>query len=162
MILFLTIPISIIFIVIVHYVFQRFRYKLPPGPRPWPVIGNIYDIKPVRCRCFHEWAQTYGPIISFKLASELNIVVSNGELAKQVLKEHDHDLANRHRSVAGRITRNDVGFIWADYGSYYVKVRKASSLAFFNPKILGAQRPIREDEVNAMIESIFNDCINPE
>ncbi|KAI7992361.1 Cytochrome P450 98A3 [Camellia lanceoleosa] len=47
-----------------------------------------------------------------------------------------------------------------DYGAHYVKVRKVCTVELFSRKRLEALRPIREDEVTAMVESIFNDCNN--
>ncbi|KAL6297621.1 hypothetical protein ACE6H2_005763 [Prunus campanulata] len=88
----------LIFIFLAYNLYQRLRFKLPPGPRPWPVVGNLYHIKPVRFRCYAEWAQVYGPIISVWTGSTLNVVVSSSELAKEVLKEHDQKLADRHRN----------------------------------------------------------------
>ncbi|KAI5427440.1 hypothetical protein KIW84_032743, partial [Lathyrus oleraceus] len=163
MTLFLTIPLSLITLFIFYTLFQKLRFKLPPGPRPWPVVGNLYDIKPVRFRCFAEWAQFYGPIISVWFGSTLNVVVSNTELAKEVLKENDQQLADRHRSrSAAKFSRDGKDLIWADYGPHYVKVRKVCTLELFSPKRIEALRPIREDEVTAMVESIFNDSTNPE
>ncbi|KAJ6380744.1 hypothetical protein OIU77_029611 [Salix suchowensis] len=159
----LLIPISFITLLVAYRIFQRLRFKLPPGPRPWPIVGNLYDIKPVRFRCFAEWAQAYGPIISVWFGSTLNVIVSNTELAKEVLKENDQQLADRHRSrSAAKFSRDGKDLIWADYGPHYVKVRKVCTLELFTPKRLEALRPIREDEVSAMVESIFNDCTNPE
>ncbi|KAK6121494.1 hypothetical protein DH2020_044763 [Rehmannia glutinosa] len=147
------------FIFLLHLLYYRLRFRLPPGPRPWPVVGNLYDIKPVRFRCFAEWAQSYGPIISVWFGSTLNVVVSNSELAKEVLKEKDQQLADRHRSrSAAKFSRDGQDLIWADYGPHYVKVRKVCTLELFSPKRLEALRPIREDEVTAMVESIYNDC----
>ncbi|CAK8543021.1 unnamed protein product [Lathyrus sativus] len=163
MTLFLTVPLSLLTLFIFYTLFQRLRFKLPPGPRPWPVVGNLYDIKPVRFRCFAEWAQFYGPIISVWFGSTLNVVVSNTELAKEVLKENDQQLADRHRSrSAAKFSRDGKDLIWADYGPHYVKVRKVCTLELFSPKRIEALRPIREDEVTAMVESIFNDSTNPE
>nr|QDF44409.1 p-coumaroyl shikimate 3'-hydroxylase [Phacelia campanularia] len=158
-----TLILTFTFIILAYYLYQRFRFKLPPGPRPWPVVGNLYNIKPVRFRCFHEWSQIYGPIISVWFGSTLNVVVSNTELAKEVLKEHDQQLADRHRSrSAAKFSREGQDLIWADYGPHYVKVRKVCTLELFSPKRLEALRPIREDEVTAMVESIYKDCTNPE
>nr|ABC59086.1 cytochrome P450 monooxygenase CYP98A37 [Medicago truncatula] len=163
MALFLTIPLSFIAIFLFYTLFQRLRFKLPPGPRPWPVVGNLYDIKPVRFRCFAEWAQSYGPIISVWFGSTLNVIVSNSKLAKEVLKENDQQLADRHRSrSAAKFSRDGQDLIWADYGPHYVKVRKVCTLELFSPKRIEALRPIREDEVTAMVESIFNDSTNSE
>jgi len=161
MALFLTIPLSFIAIFLFYTLFQRLRFKLPPGPRPWPVVGNLYDIKPVRFRCFAEWAQSYGPVISVWFGSTLNVIVSNSKLAKEVLKENDQQLADRHRSrSAAKFSKDGQDLIWADYGPHYVKVRKVCTLELFSPKRIEALRPIREDEVTAMVESIFNDSTN--
>ncbi|KAB5519272.1 hypothetical protein DKX38_023591 [Salix brachista] len=141
----------------------RLRFKLPPGPRPWPVVGNLYAIKPLKFRCFAEWAQAYGPIVSVWYGSALNVVVCDAELAKQVLRENDQQLADRHRTrLSARFSRDGMDLIWADYGPHYVKVRKVSTLELFSAKRLEELRPIREDEVTFMVESIFKDCTNPE
>ncbi|KAH7677215.1 coumaroylquinate(coumaroylshikimate) 3'-monooxygenase protein [Dioscorea alata] len=137
--------------------YKAFRRKLPPGPKPWPVVGNLYDIEPVRFRCFWEWSKKYGPIMSVWFGPTLNVVVSSPELAKEVLKEHDHKLADRSRTrSSARFSRNGSDLIWADYGAHYVKVRKVCTLELFSPKRLQAFRPIREHEVSAMVRAIFS------
>ncbi|GMP86343.1 hypothetical protein CsSME_00039148 [Camellia sinensis var. sinensis] len=159
----LPISLALLFIFLSYYLYQKLKFKLPPGPRPLPIVGNLYDIKLVRFRCFADWAQVYGPIISVWFGSTLNVIVSSSELAKEVLKEHDQQLADRHRSrPAARFSRDGKDLIWADYGPHYVKVRKVCNLELFTPKRLEALRPIREDEVTAMVESIFNDSTNPD
>lgn len=158
----LFLPLSFILIFISYTLYHRFRFNLPPGPRPYPIVGNLYDVKPVRFRCYAEWAQQYGPIISVWFGSILNVVVTNSELAKEVLKEKDQQLADRHRSrSAAKFSRDGQDLIWADYGPHYVKVRKVCTLELFSPKRLEALRPIREDEVTAMVESIFIDSTQP-
>ncbi|KAL8028715.1 hypothetical protein ABFX02_14G178600 [Erythranthe guttata] len=150
------------FIFFLHSLYHRLRFRLPPGPRPWPVVGNLYQVKPVRFRCFAEWAQIYGPIISVWFGSTLNVVVSNSELAKEVLKEKDQQLADRHRSRStAKFSRDGQDLIWADYGPHYVKVRKVCTVELFSAKRIEALRPIREDEVTAMVESIYIHCIDP-
>ncbi|CAN6584607.1 unnamed protein product [Malus baccata var. baccata] len=161
----LLLPISsiIIFIFLAYKLYQRLRFKLPPGPRPWPIVGNLYQIQPVRFRCYAEWAEKYGPIFSVWIGSTLNVVVSNTELAKEVLKENDQKLADRHRNRStAKFSRDGQDLIWADYGPHYVKVRKVCTLELFSAKRLEDLRPIREDEVTAMVESIFNHCTKPE
>jgi coumaroylquinate(coumaroylshikimate) 3'-monooxygenase len=156
------IPVSLIILLLAYKLYQRLRFKLPPGPRPWPFVGNVYNVKPVRFRCFAEWAQAYGPVISVWFGSVLNVIVSNSELAKEVLKEHDQQLADRERNrSATMFSKDGKDLIWADYGPHYVKVRKVCTLELFSAKRLEALRPIREDEVRTMVKSIFNDCTHP-
>ncbi|KAH7446514.1 hypothetical protein KP509_01G060100 [Ceratopteris richardii] len=141
------------------FIHLRRKRHLPPGPRPRAFVGNLYDITPVRFRCFWEWSKVYGPIISIWFGSTLNVIVSSSELAKEVLKEKDQLLAARNRTRAANLfSRNGQDLIWADYGPHYVKVRKICTLELFTPKRLEALRHLREDEVASMVESIFKDC----
>ncbi|KAI4386595.1 hypothetical protein MLD38_004515 [Melastoma candidum] len=160
-------PVSVVSVallaaVVFIYLYQKPRYKLPPGPCPWLVVGNLGQVKPVMFRCFAEWAQKYGPIISVWFGSTLNVIVSNSELAREVLRENDQKLADRHRSrSAAKFSRDGKDLIWANYGPHYVKVRKVCTVELFSGKRLESLRPIREDEVTAMVESIFADCTDP-
>ncbi|KAG6537120.1 p-coumarate 3-hydroxylase-like [Zingiber officinale] len=152
-------PAALAALAVILALYFRFRTRIPPGPRSWPVVGNLYHIKPVRFRCFAEWAQTYGPIMSVWFGTSLTVVVSSSELAREVLKDKDQQLADRPRTrSAARFSRNGADLIWADYGPHYVKVRKVCNLELFSPKRLEALRPIREDEVTSMVESIFHVC----
>ncbi|KAL6853812.1 hypothetical protein ACP4OV_019841 [Aristida adscensionis] len=129
--------------------------RLPPGPRPWPVVGNLFDVGAVRCRCFQEWARRHGPIMTVWLGTSPTVVVSTPELAREVLRTHDQQLAGRARNRSSeRFSRGGQDLIWADYGPHYIKVRKLCNLELFTPRRLEALRPIREDEVTAMVEAI--------
>nr|ACA64048.1 cytochrome P450 monooxygenase C3H [Salvia miltiorrhiza] len=146
-----------------YKVSRRLRYKVPPGPRALPIVGNLYNIKPVLVRCFTEWSETYGPIFSVYLGSQLSVVVNSAALAKEVLKDNDVQLAYRNRTrQINKFSKNGSDLIWADYGPHYVKVRKLCTLELFSIKRLDALRPIREDEVTAMVASIFDHCTKPE
>ncbi|KAL8460084.1 hypothetical protein ACS0TY_031064 [Phlomoides rotata] len=148
---------------IAYKLFQRLRFKLPPGPRPLPIVGNLPDLKPVLVRCFTEWSHLYGPIFSVYFGSHLSVIVNSSALAKEVLKDNDQQLAYRNRTKQiNKFSKNGMDLIWADYGPHYVKVRKLCTLELFSMKRLEGLRPIREDEVTAMVESVYKDCIKPE
>lgn len=91
-------------VALVAYTLYRFlttrttRKKLPPGPRPWPILGNISDFPPAGTPEHEHWAKhapVYGPISSVTVAGSTLILVHDKQLA--------HDLLNRNaRRTAGR------------------------------------------------------------
>jgi len=74
------------------------RKKLPPGPRPWPILGNISDFPPAGTPEHEHWAKhapLYGPISSVSVAGSTLILVHDRQLA--------HDLLERNaRRTSGR------------------------------------------------------------
>ncbi|CAH1454298.1 unnamed protein product [Lactuca virosa] len=149
---------SITLIIIIFSLHRRLGQNLPPGPRPWPIVGNMYQIRPNDFRLLAKWSHIYGPITSFQIGSSICISVSNPHLAKEVLKNHDQQLANRHRTIGiARFSRNGDDLTWVDYGPRFVKLKKLCGVELFSLKNLEAHRPTRENDVSIMIDSINED-----
>jgi len=58
-----------------------------PGPRAWPLVGNIFDLDLPRLhQVYEEWAKEYGPLYVFRLATQRVVVVSDPALVQQILR----------------------------------------------------------------------------
>ncbi|XP_077147756.1 cytochrome P450 2K1-like [Ranitomeya variabilis] len=65
---------------------ERVHPNYPPGPKPWPIIGNILNLdvqKPYLS--FQELAKTYGPVYSIKIGVQEMVVLSGYDVVKEAL-----------------------------------------------------------------------------
>ncbi|XP_012855807.1 PREDICTED: ferruginol synthase-like [Erythranthe guttata] len=69
--------------------------NLPPGPKPFPIVGNIFQIGQNPHKSLAKLSKTYGPLMSLKLGSIYTIVVSSPEIAKEILQKHDQNFSGR-------------------------------------------------------------------
>lgn len=98
---------------IIIFTLDKLTQNLTPGPRPWPIIGNMLQKRPTKFCWLAKWSCAYGPIHS---GLSLNIIVSSPQLAKEIQKGHDQKLVDRHRTVwMTRFSTNGNDFTWADY-----------------------------------------------
>jgi len=128
---------------------------LPPGPFPFPIIGNLHLMGQLPHRALAELCLKYGPLMSLRLGSALTLVVSSPDMAKEFLKTHDLFFASRPTSTATKyLWYNSSDITFSPYGRYWRQMRKLCVLQLLSSRRIDSFRFIREDEVSAMIRSI--------
>ncbi|XP_057786734.1 trimethyltridecatetraene synthase-like [Salvia miltiorrhiza] len=143
-------------------IFPRKKPNLPPGPKPWPVIGNLNLIGPLPHRSLHHLSLKYGPIMQLKLGSFPVVVASSVDAAKIFLKTMDLNFASRPKTSAGKYTTyNYSDILWSSYGPYFRQARKICSTELFSPKRLDSYEYIRAEERNSMLKAVLESAGNP-
>ncbi|KAF7814028.1 cytochrome P450 71A1-like [Senna tora] len=135
---------------------RRPRYNRPPGPRPWPIIGNLNLIGPLPHRSIHALSKKYGPIMHLWFGSNPIVVGSSVEMAEAFLKTHDATIADRPRFTAGKYTLyNYANITWSQYGPYWRQGRKMLLSELLSPKRLESYEYIRKEEVKNMVKRLY-------
>ncbi|XP_015158425.1 geraniol 8-hydroxylase-like isoform X2 [Solanum tuberosum] len=83
------------FYIIIAKICNRGNKKFPPGPSPWPIIGNFHLLGTKHHRSLVNLAQIYGPIMSLKIGQKTLVVISSSTMAKQVLQKQDLAFSTR-------------------------------------------------------------------
>ncbi|TVU39801.1 hypothetical protein EJB05_13241, partial [Eragrostis curvula] len=82
------------------YVFQLVtdgRRRLPPGPRPLPLIGNLLDlVSELPHRSLARLARRHGPLMTVRLGTMATVVVSSPSTARELLHTHNSILTGRN------------------------------------------------------------------
>ncbi|XVE61559.1 hypothetical protein DITRI_Ditri06bG0050300 [Diplodiscus trichospermus] len=130
--------------------------QLPPGPRRWPVVGNIFQLswEPPHLSVT-KLACQHGPIMTFWLGSMVYVVISSEEVAREMFKNHDAELAGRkiYESIKGSYG-NEGSIITAQYGSKWRMFRRLCTTEFFVSNRLDAMKDVRRKCVDQMLEFI--------
>ncbi|ONI30085.1 hypothetical protein PRUPE_1G230300, partial [Prunus persica] len=63
--------------------------RLPPGPNPFPFIGNLLELGNKPHLSLTKLSQRYGPVMTLQLGQITTVVVSSSAVTKQVLRTHN-------------------------------------------------------------------------
>ncbi|XP_022152553.1 cytochrome P450 71A1-like [Momordica charantia] len=138
---------------------RRRKLNLPPGPKPWPFIGNLNLIGSLPHQSIHQLSRKYGSIMHLRFGSFPVVVGSSVEMAKIFLKTHDLTFVSRPKTAAGKYTTYNYSDItWSQYGPYWRQARKMCLMELFSAKRLDSYEYIRREEMSALLRDIYRSC----
>ncbi|XP_027333260.1 flavonoid 3'-monooxygenase-like [Abrus precatorius] len=121
---------------------------LPPGPRPWPIVGNLPHMGRAPHRALTALARTYGPLMHLRLGVVDVVVAASASVAEQFLKVHDDNFSSRPLNSAVKyLTYNNHDLAFATYGARWRLLRKISSVHMLSATAVDDFRHLREEEV---------------
>ncbi|EOY12076.1 Cytochrome P450 71D10, putative [Theobroma cacao] len=130
--------------------------KLPPGPWKLPLIGNLHQIiSPLPHKKLRDLANKYGPLMWLKMGEAPTIIVSSPEIAKEVLKTHGAKVSQRPLLFARIRAYDFTGIVFAPHGNYWKQIRKICMMELLSTSRVRSFQPIREQEVSALIRTMF-------
>ncbi|CAH9055940.1 unnamed protein product [Cuscuta epithymum] len=134
---------------------RRRKLNLPPGPKPWPIIGNLDLIGSLPHRSIHDLSLRYGPIMQLRFGSFPVVVGSSVEMAKTFLKTMDINFVGRPKTAAGKYTTYNYSDItWSQYGPYWRQARRMCTTELFSAKRLDSFEYIRSEEVKSILSDL--------
>ncbi|XP_061586569.1 cytochrome P450 2U1 [Cololabis saira] len=143
-------PLSLVYLLIflpvlfwvVFYQKKRLLYKnIPPGPTPWPVVGNVggffipTSVRKILGQQYQQpgitgtaslshFAELYGNIYSFFMGSQLIVVLNGYEMVRDALSNHAEVFSDRPDAPVITILTKRKGIVFAPYGPVWRKQRK--------------------------------------
>lgn len=151
-------PILLLLPLLLLFLLKHFNSspQLPPGPNPWPILGNLLHMGKKPHVTLSNFAQSYGPLISLKLGTQVLIVGSSPAVAMEILKTHDRILSARlvpHVSPVKSPELNHLSLGWAvECNDNWKFLRTICRTELFSGKAIESQACLRERKVMEMVE----------
>ncbi|OVA16385.1 Cytochrome P450 [Macleaya cordata] len=131
------------------------RPRLPPGPRGWPVVGNMFDLGTSSHANLAGLKDKYGPLIWIRLGSINTLVISSAEAAMDMFKNHDQSFCNRHLNEVLKSDETVSAIVsLSQYGPYWRMMRRLYATELFSAKRIHGTAPLRRRCVDKMIKWI--------
>lgn len=136
---------------------RRRCLQYPPGPRSWPVVGNLPQLGTMPHQSLAAMAKTYGPLMYLRLGYVHVVVAASASVAMEFLKKHDANFSSRPpNSGAKHMAYNYQDMVFAPYGPRWRMLRKICSVHLFSSKALDDFRRVREEEVGILAGALAN------
>uniref|UniRef100_A0A8C0V3A1 unspecific monooxygenase n=1 Tax=Cyanistes caeruleus TaxID=156563 RepID=A0A8C0V3A1_CYACU len=100
--------------------------KMPPGPAPLPIIGNLLEEQKSHgdCSCFPSFEE-YGPVFTVHLGSDPVVVLHGHDVVKEALVDRADEFAARGHMPIGDRANNGLGIIFSN-NEPWLQVRRFS------------------------------------
>ncbi|KAJ2901609.1 hypothetical protein MKZ38_001629 [Zalerion maritima] len=137
---------------------DRRRRKLPPGPRGWPLIGNLLDLadsESVR-DTVRRWHEEYGDVFYTKIGGTDYIWLSSPEAVKDLMDKKSAIYSSRpHLPLAQDVASGKSRQLFMAYGPEWRGLRKHSH-ALLNLGASKKYRPVQNFESKVVLNDLLN------
>ncbi|KAJ7157971.1 cytochrome P450 [Mycena crocata] len=137
---------------------RRSRRQLPPGPKGYPLIGNVFDMPTSHpWKTFAEWGEQYGGIMSVTLLRQPYIIINDPAIANEILDRRGNNYADRPTFEMANLCGWDRVLSSARYGPRFKAYRRLIGKVIGTRGSIEKFYPIEEYQANMFLKRIIED-----
>jgi len=143
-----------------------YRRTMPPGPFPWPLIGNFNILMPLPHRSLQKLHAKYGPLITVWYGSKVTVVVGSPDVVKQTHRDQGNKMVHRTLTEFAKLSlhADEEGGknVALAGGKYWIKTRRIFVQELMSKKFITNQCcPKISEEIWSTIEAIKDNGDKP-
>ncbi|XP_003472957.2 cytochrome P450 1B1 [Cavia porcellus] len=105
---------------------RRQPWSSPPGPFPWPLIGNVSAVGPATHLSFARLARRYGDVFQIRLGSCPVVVLNSESAIHQALVQQGATFADRPNFASFRVVSGGRSVAFGPYSEAWKAQRRAA------------------------------------
>ncbi|KGN46023.1 cytochrome P450 77A3 [Cucumis sativus] len=160
---FLAFTLSAFIFFLAHKRTSKPRLNLPPGPRGWPIVGNLFQVARTG-KHFFEYIEdirhNYGPILTLQMGARTMIILSGPDLIHEALIKRGPAFASRPPENPTRIvfSNNKFSVNAALYGGVWRSLRRNMVENMLSSTRLKEFRDVRKKAMDKLVQRIRTDA----
>ncbi|KHN94886.1 Cytochrome P450 [Metarhizium album ARSEF 1941] len=126
--------------------------RMPPGPRPLPLMGNIHQIpRSYPWRGYADMFKRYGPLVTMQFGPQKAVMIGSVEVARDLLDKRNSIYSSRPRvpMIQECISRN-FRILFLPYGCQWRTYHKLHA-SVLNVRVSDAYRPLHDLESRQLL-----------
>ncbi|XP_004509432.1 isoleucine N-monooxygenase 1-like [Cicer arietinum] len=137
------------------------KFTLPPGPKPWPIVGNIPEM--LANRPTNRWIQKImndlnTEIACIRLGNIHVILVSSPQIAREFFIKQDAIFASRPISWSNEYIGGFMTTALSPFGDQWKKMKKIISNEIVSPLRHQWLHDKRVKEADNLVRYVYNQC----
>ncbi|KAJ6517274.1 cytochrome P450 [Mycena vitilis] len=140
-----------------YYLYRkRHALPLPPGPKGWPLIGNVLDMPTSQnWRKFALWGDIYGGIMSITLLGQPFVIINDPAIAVEILDKRGTLYADRPSLEMASMSGWDRVLSSARYGHHFKEYRKLIGRVIGTRGSMVKFYPVEEYQGNMFLKRVL-------
>ncbi|KAF8960727.1 cytochrome P450 [Flammula alnicola] len=129
---------------------------LPPGPKGYHIIGNLFDVPAEKpWLAYNEWAKFYGDIIYFEVLGQPFLVLNSLERIQDLFEKRSSNYSDRMRMpMVLELMNWGYNLAMLPYGTWWRRHRRTFN-DHFHPNIVWKYQPAQAREVRAFLNRLL-------
>ncbi|KAJ3534316.1 hypothetical protein NM688_g7153 [Phlebia brevispora] len=135
----------------------RRRLPLPPGPKPWPIFGNIFDLpkdKPWVTYPSHLFPLVGSDFIYLNLPHQPAIILNTSQAILDLMEGRSKLYADKPAMVMDELLGWEWNFAFMPYGSEWRATRRTFH-QHFNQRAVQEYHPVQAREIRVFLRRVI-------
>ncbi|RMJ10345.1 hypothetical protein CDV36_010037 [Fusarium kuroshium] len=157
----IAIPVITLLVYLVQNEFTRYfsRINHLPGPRGWPVVGNLFQHRDeIPAETYRRWAHKYGPVFQIQLGNTTGVVVNSVDAAKKLFIGQRNAMNSRptFHVFHGKVSKAVTSIGTSPWDESCKRRRKLAAAGLNRPRV-ESYAPILNLESREFLRDLYNE-----